>query len=66
VPALVYTHANAKITLPDLDAATEVVLARGSAGKSYTLFDAWNNWVGGQKPDVVISADPRTDKCPGE
>ena len=35
-------------------------------GKAYTLFDVWNNWVAGKKPDAVISADPRTDKCPGE
>ena len=36
------------------------------AGKSYTLFDVMKNWMAGQKPDVVVSADPRTDKCPGD
>lgn len=37
-----------------------------AGGKAYTLFAVWNNWVAGQKPDVVISADPRTDKCTGD
>lgn len=36
-----------------------------SDGKTYMFFDVWKNWVAGAKPDVVISADPRTDKCPG-
>lgn len=37
-----------------------------AGGKAYTLFDAWNNWVAGQKPDAVVSEDPQTDKCPGD
>ncbi len=36
-----------------------------AGGKAYTLFEVWNNWVAGRKPEVVISSDPRTDKCTG-
>jgi hypothetical protein len=42
------------------------VTINGPGDKAYALFDVWNNWVAGKTPDVVVSSDPKTDKCPGE
>lgn len=37
-----------------------------AGGPAYTLFDAWNHWVTGTGPSVIVTSAPRTDVCPGE
>jgi hypothetical protein len=45
------------------DYHTYEVRVVGEDGREYSFFDVWRNWLAGDEPAVVISSDPRTDKC---